>query len=198
MSIGQFIDRVEEGKDLTIVLKETDNRLIKTRQFLIGFITTGVVGATAVKDITATIATLVLRDTFAIGKTEHPDHQRSLRIIFREGSRTILRMSLIRVEVGGLIAIGSTSHGLYLLELWKLGELSQNLHQIRIMERRRTGEEFPEVLDGRWNGFDEVLLLFKVASEAIGSKHLKGTEEHKERQAIDKMSHRWHLNIIFQ
>ena len=43
MGIGEFIHRIEEGEDLTVVLQESDNGLIKTRQFLIGFIAAGIV-----------------------------------------------------------------------------------------------------------------------------------------------------------
>ena len=66
MGIGQLIDRIEEGENLAIVLEESDHGLVETRQFLVGLITAGVVGRTAVKHIAATIAALVLGDSLAI------------------------------------------------------------------------------------------------------------------------------------
>ena len=63
MGIRQLIDAVQEGKYLTIVLQEADDGLIETCQLLVRLITAWVVRATAVKDVTATIAALVLRNT---------------------------------------------------------------------------------------------------------------------------------------
>ena len=66
MGIGEFIDRIEEGQDFTVVLQESDDRLIESRQFLVGFISAWVMGATTVKDVASTIATLILGDTLAV------------------------------------------------------------------------------------------------------------------------------------
>ena len=44
MSIGQLIDGVKEGEYLTIILQESDDWLVESREFLIGFITAGVMG----------------------------------------------------------------------------------------------------------------------------------------------------------
>ena len=107
MGIGQFIDRVEERQDLTVILKESDDRLVKSRQFLIRFIASGVMGTATVEDIAATVAALVLRDTLLIGEAEHLHHQRSLGVVAREGGRTILRMGLIGVQVCRLIAVST-------------------------------------------------------------------------------------------
>ena len=49
VGISELIDRIEEGQDFTVVLQESDDRLIESRQFLVGFITAGVMGATTVK-----------------------------------------------------------------------------------------------------------------------------------------------------
>ena len=66
MGIGEFIDRIEEGQDLTIVFQESDHRLIESRQLFVRLITAGVMGATTVEDIAAAIATLILRDALAV------------------------------------------------------------------------------------------------------------------------------------
>ena len=63
MGIGQFIDTIEEGQDLTVILQETDHRLVETRQLLVGFVAAWVVRAAAVKHIAAPVAALILRDT---------------------------------------------------------------------------------------------------------------------------------------
>ena len=65
MGIGQFVDTIKEGEYLTVILKETDDGLVKPCQFLIGFVAPGVVGAATVEHIATAIAALVLGNTFA-------------------------------------------------------------------------------------------------------------------------------------
>ena len=130
VGIGEFIDRIEEGQDFTVVLQESDDRLVESRQFLVGFISARVMGATAVKNITSTITTLILGDTLAVRETEDPHYQRTLGIVLRECSRTVLGMGFIRIEVGGLVAVGTTGNGLYLLELGQFGQLLQDFHEV--------------------------------------------------------------------
>ena len=134
MSIGQLIDGVEEGEDLTVVLQESDDRLVESCEFLIGFITARVMGASAVEHIAATVATLILGDALAVGETKNLHHQRSLCIVFREGGGTILGMGLVGIEVGGLIAVGTTGNGLNLLELREFCQFLKDLHQMGIVE----------------------------------------------------------------
>ena len=66
VGIGQFIDGVEEGENLTIVFQKADDWLIKACQLLIRLVSAGVMGTAAIKDIAATIATLVFRNTLPI------------------------------------------------------------------------------------------------------------------------------------
>ena len=113
VGIGKLIDRIEEGQNLTVILQESDHRLIKSRQLFVRLITAGVMGATTVEDITTTIATLILGDALTIGETIDPHHQRSLGIVLRERSRTVLRMCLIRIQVCRLITVGTTGNRLY-------------------------------------------------------------------------------------
>ena len=117
MSISQAIDGIEERQDLTIVLEETDDGLVEPCQFLVGLIAPGIVGTATVEHVAASVAAFILRDALAIGETVDLDHQRSLCIVLREGGRAVGRMGLIGVEVGGLVAISTTGHGIYLLEL---------------------------------------------------------------------------------
>ena len=56
VGIGQSIDAFEEGQYLAIVLQETDDRLVETGQLLVGLVTAGVVGGTAVEHVSAAIA----------------------------------------------------------------------------------------------------------------------------------------------
>ena len=155
-------------------------------------------GATTVEDITTTIATLILGDALTIGETIDPHHQRSLGIVLRERSRTVLRMCLIRIQVCRLITVGTTGNRLYLLELWQFGQLSEDLHQMGIVEDRRAGQQFTQVLDGRRNRLDEVFLLLEVTTETVSTQHLKGTEEHKQGEPAHEMTGWRHLYIILQ
>ena len=121
MGIGQLIDAVEESQNLAIVLEETNHGLVQSRQLLVRLVTARIVGGTAVEDIAAAIAALVLGNAF--GKREAIDthHQRALGIILGERGRTILRMGLVGVLVGGLIAVGARGCSLNLLERGQCG-----------------------------------------------------------------------------
>ena len=154
--------------------------------------------ATAVEYIATTVTALVLRYAVAIREAEHLNHQRSLRIVLRECSRSVLWMGLIGVQIGCLITIGTTGHRLNLLELWQLCQLLQNLHQVWIMPRRAACQQLAKVLYGRWNALNKMLFLLKIAAESVSTQHLQGTEQHKQRQTIYKVAHRGHLDVILQ
>ena len=64
MEIDNGIDVGEELKYLAILLKEVDDGTVKTRKCLVLLITSGVVRRTTVKDVTATVARCILRDSF--------------------------------------------------------------------------------------------------------------------------------------
>lgn len=117
MGVSEFIHRIEEGENLTVVLQKADDWLIKACQLLIRLVSAWVMGTAAIKDVAATIAALVFRNAFPIGETEHLDYQWALCIIFGESGRTILRMCLIWILVRSLIAVSTTGYGLNLLEL---------------------------------------------------------------------------------
>lgn len=85
MMVGKCIDMIQELQYLTIILQESDNRLIQTRQLLIRLVSTRVMGTSAVEDVTSTIARRILWNALTERKTIHSYHQRSLTIIFRIG-----------------------------------------------------------------------------------------------------------------
>ena len=60
MGIGKLIYRVEEGEDFSVVLKETDYRLIQSREFLVRLVSSRVVGASAIEHIATAIAAIIL------------------------------------------------------------------------------------------------------------------------------------------
>ena len=55
MGIGQFVDTIKEGQDLAVILQETDDRFIQSRQLLIRLITSGVMRTTAIEHIPSPI-----------------------------------------------------------------------------------------------------------------------------------------------
>ena len=55
MGIGQFVDTVKEGQNFAVILQETDDRLIQSRQLLIRIITSGVMRTTAIEHIPSPI-----------------------------------------------------------------------------------------------------------------------------------------------
>lgn len=102
MMVGKCINMLQELQYLTIILKESDNRLVQTRQLLIRFVSTRVMGTSAVENITTAIARRILWNTLTERKTIHSYHQRSLTIIFRIGGWSVLRMRTIDIVVGSL------------------------------------------------------------------------------------------------
>lgn len=73
MMVGQTVNAIEEGEDLTIVLEETDDRLIQASELFVSLITTRVVRGTTVEDIATTVAALILRDAAFVGEGEDAD-----------------------------------------------------------------------------------------------------------------------------
>ena len=60
MMIHEGIDRLEESEDLAVLLQKIYHRLIQPRQGFVFVILTGIMGASAIKHISAAIAGLVL------------------------------------------------------------------------------------------------------------------------------------------
>ena len=82
VGIGKLIHRIKEGQDFTVILKETDYRLIQARKFLVWFITSRVVGASAIEHIATAITAVILRNALVERETEHLYYQRSLAVVF--------------------------------------------------------------------------------------------------------------------
>ena len=67
----------------------------------------------------------------------------------------------------------------------------------RIMEALEF-QQFTQILHGRWNRVDEMLLALKVPTETISTQHLQRTEKDKERQSVDKVTVRRHFDVLTQ
>ena len=66
MGISQLIHRVKEGEYLAVILKESDYRLVETSEFLIRLITSWIMSAAAVEDVSSAVARRVFGDSLAI------------------------------------------------------------------------------------------------------------------------------------
>ena len=104
MLVCQLIHAFEESQNLTIVFQETYHRLIQSCQFLVWLIPSRIVGAAAIKHITAAIAARILWNAFAIRKTEHANNKRTFAVILRECGGAVQRMGFINLAVGSLIS----------------------------------------------------------------------------------------------
>lgn len=81
MMLRQLIHRFEESGYLPVRFKEIDDGFVKARQLPVFFIPPGIVCRTAVEDISAAIACLVLRYAFLVREAEHPDDKRPLPVV---------------------------------------------------------------------------------------------------------------------
>ena len=154
--------------------------------------------ASAVEDISASIARGVVGDALAIGEAIYGDNKRTFAIVFRKGGRTILRMGGIDVLVGHLVSIGAV--GCCLLnhcKLRQLGDFLQHLHHIWIW-KFVVVEQFAQILYCGWYGVDKMFLMLKISAESVCSQHLQCAEEHEETQSLGEMSHRGHLGVVLQ
>ena len=187
MSIRQFINTLQEGQDFAIIFKETDYRLIKSGQLLVRLISARIVRASAIEDITASIAARILWNALSIRETEHANHQRTLCIIARESGWAVLWMRGIRVEFCGLQSICSLDR---LLGLWrKLGhgdKSREHFMQIRI-GTSALSKQVAKAFHCWRNALEEMLLAFEIASETISAKHLKQPEQDTKLQALTEL-----------
>ena len=84
-------------------------------------------------------------------------------------------------------------------ELRHISKPLQHIAQIGVRQHRLAQfQQVAQVVHGRRYAVYEVLLVLKIASEAIGAEHLKRTEQHEERQTVGKMAQRRHLDVSFQ
>ena len=68
MMVDEGIDGVEEGEDLAVLLEEVDDGLVKPREGLVGVVLTGVMGRSAIEDISASVAGGILRNRLFKGE----------------------------------------------------------------------------------------------------------------------------------
>ena len=198
MGVGKFIDMVEEREYLAIILKETDYRLVESCEFLVRLISPWVVGAAAVEHIPSPISALVLRDSLAVGETIDAHDKRPFAVILREGGRSVLRVCLIDVAICCLITVGTLCHRLFLLrKLRQFGKTAQEVHHIWIREHVEF-HQFTQVLYCRRYAVEEMLLALELSTETVCAKHLKGAEQHEERQTRYEMTGRGHFYIVAQ
>lgn len=73
VGIGQCVDVVKEAQYFTVVLQKLNDGLVQSRQMFVFLIATRIMGTTAVEDIAAAIAALVLGYTFLIAEAEDAD-----------------------------------------------------------------------------------------------------------------------------
>ena len=200
MMVGKGIDMLEELHNLAVVLKEAYHWLVESRQLFIRFIASGVVRRTAVEDIAASIARGILRDSLFIGEAIHAHHERSLAIVFRECRQSVLWILWIDVAVCGLETVFSRLHLVFLRrKLRKVDQSGQHFTQIGIGQHILTqGKKVTQILYGRRYAVDEMLLMLKVSTEAIGTQHLQCTEEDKETQPASKVTNGGNLDVMAQ
>ena len=82
MGISKLIHRIKEGEDFSVVLKETDYRLVQAREFLVRLVTSRVVSASAIEHISTAIAAIILWNTFVERETEYLYYQRTFAVVF--------------------------------------------------------------------------------------------------------------------
>ena len=172
MSVGELIYAVEEGEYLAVVLKESYHGFVESRELFVRLISSGVVCASAIENISTTVFCLVLRYSLSVGKAIDANHEWPLAVVFGECGRSVLRMSLIHVILSYLISVGAVGGRLFdACKLRHLDELTEHVYEIRIWEVVLS-DEFPEVLYCWWNRVDEVFFLLVISSESISSEHL--------------------------
>jgi len=68
MMVHESTDGVEEGEDLAILLEKLNDGLVQARKGLVLLVLTRVMGSTAVKDISASVAGRILRNPLFKGE----------------------------------------------------------------------------------------------------------------------------------
>ena len=184
MVVGKLENGFQEVKNLAVVLKETNHRLVQSCQVLVWLVTPRVMRRATVKDVSATVATVILRNTFL--KRETPDfhHQWSLAVIFRESGRAILRVSLVNVLFNGFISVLTLVRLFRLLcKLRQCHKTAQQINEVRIWKIVIV-KQLTQILYRPGNTFDKVFLSFEIAPETVGTQHLQYTEQHEQLQPI--------------
>ena len=197
VSVGKFVDTVQEEQNLAIVLKETDDRLVQAGELLVRLVASGVVRASAIEDISASVAAFILRNAVSIGEAEHFYHERTFSVIFTESGGAIGNVRVIRVVVCGLVSIGTLHfHGWLWLELGKVHHILEYIVQVGIGTSVVVQQVAQVVQCGR-NAVKEMLLAFEIATESVCAQHLQQTEEHTKLEVFSESS-LVHLNVVLE
>ncbi len=81
MCIGQFVHTVEEGKNLTVILKEGYHRPVESGEMFVLLISSRIVRASAVEHISPTVARRVGRNALFVREAIDTHHERSLCVV---------------------------------------------------------------------------------------------------------------------
>lgn len=82
MVVSELVNRIEERKYLTVVLKEADDRLVQPGELLVWLVASRIMCGTAVEDISSAVSRWVIRQAFFERETHHTDNQRSFAVVF--------------------------------------------------------------------------------------------------------------------
>lgn len=89
MMVGKLIHRLEEFYYLAVILQETDDGFVESRQLLIRLIASWIMSTATIEDISAAIAAGILRNALTVREAEDMNHERTFAVILREGRRTV-------------------------------------------------------------------------------------------------------------
>ena len=197
VSVGKFVDAMQEEQNLTVVLKEADNGFVQACKLLVRFIASGVVRASAVKHISATISAFVLWYAISIGEAEHLYHEGALSVIFTESCGSIGNMRIIWVVFCSLVSIGTFHfHGWLGLELRKVHHILEYIVEIRI-GASVVVQQVAQVVQCGWNAVKEVLLALEIATETVCAQYLQQTEEHAKLEVFPESS-LIHFDVVLE
>ena len=153
-----------------------------------------------VEDISASIARRIFGNPFLIREAIDTHHKRPPAVVLGEGGRTVLGIRSIERIVCRLETIFAFGqNGLLMGKPWHFCKPPQQIHQIGIRKHRGIQlQQVTQVVNGRRNRLQKMGLALEVATEAIGSKHLKRSEEYKQREPFYKMALIGYFGILLK
>ena len=126
--------------------------MVASRQLLVLLITTGVVESATVKDITASVATVIGGNSFFITETKDLDHQ------FFVTALVFVTLRFFRSETGhGSESANEVKKGGAVVQFSRLGDLKQ------ILKRRR-------------DAVKKIFFALEEAAKSVGTKYLQQAE----------------------
>ena len=146
MKISQLIHTFQESKNLSVLFKEINHRLVQPRELFVLIVTSGIVAAAAIKHISATVSAFVCRNAFLIRKRVNRDMERRFFATYRSAVCKLL--ILLRT---------------------KLHKLMGNRLQIRISINRPLLYQLIQIAQSNWDALNEILLAFPKSAIAVCS-----------------------------